>query len=78
MELVADTHSFVPYFAIQLVTWYQGGGIKSMPWVFSAFVKKAFKFVWAPFMFSSLLATFRGTGGMFGDRSMIRVQMLGA
>ena len=46
--------------------------------VFKAFVKKSFKSVWAPFMFSNLLATFWGTYGLFGDRSMVHIQLMGA
>ena len=46
--------------------------------VFKAFVKKSFKSVWAPFMFSNLLATFWSTYGLFGDRSMVHIQLMGA
>ena len=77
VELVAGTHGSAPYFAIRPMTWYQGDGIKSMHRAFVAFIKKSFKAVWAPFMYHTLVAMFWCSNGLFGDKSMIRMQILG-
>ena len=40
VEFIADRHRSNPFFAVQLVHWYRGGGIKTMHRVFEVFIKK--------------------------------------
>ena len=77
VKVVAHTHGSASYFAIRPVTWSQGDGIKSMHRVFEAFVKKSFKALWSPFTFSTLLGMYWPLQVLFGDKPMIRIQILG-
>ena len=56
VELLADRHGSIPFFAVQPVYWYRGDGIKTMHRVFEVFIKKSFRWAWSPFMYSCMPA----------------------